>query len=123
MSGINYSFDTNALIHFFKGNPNLRKFIDGSVCLSIIAVIAFLSFPGIKEEDKILLSAFLKEVEVIDLTMDNTALLQTITQLRSTYKIKLPDAIIAATAMHQQAILITNDKHFTSISSLQTITY
>ena len=123
MSGINYSFDTNALIYFFKGNPNLRPFIATPICLSVIAVMEFLSFPNIQEEDKVLLSTFLKEVEVIDLTMSNTSLLQTITQLRSTYKSKLPDAIIAAAALRQQAILINNDKHITNISSLQTITY
>lgn len=125
MSGIRYLLDTNAVISIINGNQTLLQLTSDAdfVYLSVISVIEFLSFSALNQEDKDLLYRFISETEVIDLTMDNSALLHTITQLRSRYKIKLPDAIIAATAMHQQAILITNDKHFTNISSLQTITY
>ena len=123
MNGTNYSFDTNALIHFFKGNPNLKQFTTAPIYLSIITVIEFLSFPDIKEADKNLLFDFINEVKVVSLSLDDIVLLNTITQIRSLYKLKLPDAIIAATALSHRATLITNDKHFSKIPSLNIITY
>ncbi|MBI5657668.1 MAG: PIN domain-containing protein [Geobacter sp.] len=38
--------------------------------------------------------------------------------LRSSHRLKLPDAIIGATALSRNATLITNDAHFSGISLL-----
>lgn len=123
MNGTKYFFDTNALIHFFKGYPGLQAFTRASVCLSIISVLEYLSFPRIREEEKNLLYQFLNEVEVINLRKNNTALLDAIILLRSSYKIKVPDAIITATAIYKNAVLTTNNKHFSKITSLQIINF
>ena len=49
-----------------------------------------------------------KDRELIDLILD----------LRSRHRLKLPDAIIGATAISRNALLITNDSHFANIKSL-----
>lgn len=46
--------------------------------------------------------------ELIDLILD----------LRSRHRLKLPDAIIGATAIFREALLITNDSHFADIKSV-----
>ena len=120
MSGIKYIFDTNALISFFQGNPGLQHFIFEPIGISIISVLKFLSFPNINAAAKELLFDFLKEVEVFELKKDNEALISIITALRIESKIKLPNAIIAGTAMYNNAILITTDKGFSKIPLLQT---
>lgn len=123
MNGIKYLFDTNTLINFFKGNPALQPFLNVPICLSVVSVIEFLSFPKINEEHKTLLDVFLKKAEVVDLNLSNKILIKIIIDIRSTYKLKLPDAVIAATALHTNSILITNDGDFKKLDRLKIITY
>lgn len=59
----------------------------------------------------------------MDLTVANTRLIDIIASIRTSYKIKLPDAIIAATAIYKNAVLISNDKDFEKITSLKVINY
>jgi predicted nucleic acid-binding protein len=108
-----------------KGNAQLlqQTRVAGFVGLSIISVIEFLSFAGINEEDKQLLSELIAETEVIDLSMENATLLDIIAQIRSTYRLKLADAIIAATALYKNATLISNDKHFQNINQLSVLQF
>ena len=39
-------------------------------------------------------------------------------ELRTKHRLKLPDAIIGATALSRKAVIITNDSHFSAISLL-----
>jgi len=124
MNGIKYLFDTNAIISFFQGNPQLAPFASStSVIVSIISVIEFLSFPQINDADKELLLKFIKKVEVIDLKANDFELINVVSQLRSSFKIKLPDAIIAATAIYKDAVLVTNDKDFSKVDTLKTLNF
>lgn len=124
MNGIKYLFDTNAIISFLQGNSNLSNFTSlSSIGTSIISIIEFLSFAGITELDKKLLFEFINEIEVYGLNKDNIFLINTITSLRSKFKIKLPDAIISGTAIHKNLILVTNDKDFSKIPNLQTLAF
>ncbi len=120
MNRIKYLLDTNALISFLQGNPKLGELTSSaSLGISIISVLEFLSFTSIKEPDKKLLLDFIQKIEVIELKIDNLQLLDTITDIRANFKVKLPDAIIAGTAIYKNAILITNDKDFAKISMLK----
>ena len=123
MNGIKYILDTNTLISFFNGNSALKFLTSTPVGISVISILEFLSFPGIDEAARSLLSNFIKEIEVFDLKNQDDELIDTISKLRVTSKIKLPDAIIAATAIINNAILITNDKGFSKIPLLQTAAY
>jgi len=88
MNGNRYLLDTNA----------------------VVFVVEFLSFAAIMEKDQQLLFYFIKELEVVNLKAKNAALLGILSRIRSTTSLKPTDAIIAATALHQNAILITNNK-------------
>ena len=124
MSGSNYLFDTNALISFLQGNPQLNKFVSAtSLGISIISVLEFLSFNGVPEDDKKLLLDFMKKVRLFELNLHDLQLIDTITSVRISYKLKLPDAIIAGTAIRFDAVLITNDKDFAGIPSLNILTF
>ena len=123
MSGAKYVFDTNVLISFFNGSPTLQPFSNAPIYLSVVSVVEFLSFPKIEDAEKKLLYAFLQNVKVIDLSLNDTALIETITSVRRTYRLKLPDATIAATALRLNAALITNDGDFKKLNYLKIITY
>ncbi len=98
MNGNNVTFDTNALINYFNGHTSLQQYSNAHVSVSIIAVFEFLSNSKITQADKSFLFSFIKRVTVVSLDIQNKNLIQQIATLRKQSKIKLPDAIIAATA-------------------------
>ena len=52
---------------------------------------------------------FVKRVHVIDLSMRDISLLNAISEIRMKSSLKLPDAIIAASALSAGAVLVTAD--------------
>ncbi len=109
-----YFLDTNAIIYLVNGRL-ASPLPEGKYSISIITEIELLSFAGLsdKEEQRIreLLLA-LDRVPLSDTVRDQTIL------LRRENRLKLPDAIIAASALTQQAVLLTNDQSFASIDGL-----
>ncbi len=124
MSGTNYLFDTNTLIAFFQGNPSLKELTSAaSLGISIISVLEFLSFNGMADDDKNLFHAFVKKINVFELNVNDLQLIDTIISVRIIHKLKIPDAIIAGTAIRFNHVLVTNDKDFSGIPSLQVLTF
>jgi tRNA(fMet)-specific endonuclease VapC len=125
MSGTRFVLDTNTVIAMINGNEQLLQQTHDAnfVGLSVISIIEFLAFSGINQEDKELLFELIHETEVVNLHMNDTNLLNTIADIRVTNKLKLPDAIIAATAIYKNATLISNDKHFQNINGLSVLTF
>ena len=77
-----------------------------------------LSFLGLTDMDKGFIKEFLSKCEIIDLILK----VKTITiEIRQTHKLKLPNAIIAATATFLNIPIITADKVFTSLVDLNVI--
>ncbi len=69
--------------------------------------------------DRELFDAFASGISVLDLHASNVTLTNKIIAIRNEYKLKLPDAIIAASAIVNDAILITADKAFKKVEGLQ----
>lgn len=109
-----YLLDTNAVIYLVSGRL-VFSLPDGQYSVSIITEIELLSFSGIstEEEQKIRdLLLLLDCVYVTDAVRDEAI------RLRRKNRLKLPDAIIAASAMTHGAVLLTNDQAFSSIEGL-----
>ena len=125
MSGNRYLLDTNAAIALINGNQQLLQLTSKAnhVALSIISVIEFLSFPSLTEKDKNLFFEFKDETEIINVNMDDIILVENIIALRKQYKIKLPDSIMAASAISYNCQLISNDTGFNKIETLSVITF
>jgi len=106
-----FLLDTNAVIALLGGNNQLNDTLTDAkwVGISIITKLEFLSFPGITKADVDLFSAFESRVEVIDITNAQMGLLKDVVRLKKTARIKLPDAIIVASAIANKALLITAD--------------
>lgn len=107
--------DTNAIIYIQKGLVK-EALPENDICLSVISRIELLSFPDLAPQDKTILNEFLTNFEVIPLAPEVEAL--TI-EMRIKYKLKIPDAIICASAIVSDAVLITNDKALLQIPDLQ----
>jgi len=119
MNGDRIVVDTSLIINLFNGVDQVRELITGrNLLVSIISEIEVLSFPNITPNDSQLLKSFLSECYIIDI---EPAIKDITIDLRSRFKTKLPDAVIAATAIYFDLPLFTMDKGFKKIDDLQAV--
>lgn len=111
---MNFILDTNAVIYLQKGLLD-QPLPPGNMAISVISEIELRGFPGLTADQETWLLRFFNNIQIIDLRSDikNEAI-----RLRRHYRIKIPDAIIAATAIMQSAILLTNDEFLHGVSGL-----
>ncbi|WP_300752582.1 type II toxin-antitoxin system VapC family toxin [uncultured Brachyspira sp.] len=105
MNGNNILLDTNAIIYFLSGKFLLDS--EYNVYTSIISEIELLCYPKITSEEENVIKDFLKSIDIINL--DNYIKNETIL-IKREISIKLPDAIILATAKANNLILLTQDE-------------
>ena len=115
MNGIDYIADTNALLYLLSGNPCMKPYLSSYIGLSVISEMELLSFSGITSFEEERIRSLIQDCLVLFLTenVKNKTI-----ALRRAYKIKLPDAIIAATAIENKLQLITADKGLKKIREL-----
>lgn len=99
-------FDTNVLIYLSKYQLQPEKLFIEPVKISVISKIEALGFNFSHLEEHQMLLSLCKEIPVVPLT-DKIA--ETTISIRQKYKIKLPDAIIYATALVEHQSLLTNN--------------
>ena len=123
MSGNRYLLDTNAIVALLQKDPNLIKLLQSAdwVGISVISQIEFLAFSGLTESDKQLFQQFLLRVEIIDLSSQNRILIKQIISIRQQYRLKLPDAIIAAMTLQNSAKLVTRDVQLNRVTELTVV--
>ena len=121
MSGKRYLLDTNAIVCLLRGENALQQRLQSAewVGISILSQIEFLAFPNLSENDRRVFQEFSDGVEVVGLGRTERALIDRIVSLRSQYRLKLPDAIIAATAVERDATLITDDRQLRKLSAIR----
>lgn len=117
-------WDTNSIIFFLQDllpSPSktflLRELNKRKPQISIITEIEFLSWPKISRVEISSISEFLSNFECIGLTEE----IKIVTiQLRKSTGLKIPDAVIAATALTQAVPLLTNNlKDFEKVDFLK----
>ncbi|WP_414526873.1 PIN domain-containing protein [Nodularia chucula] len=70
-----------------------------------------------------LFQQFLQRVEVVGLIAGDTVLMEKIIEIRQQYRLKLPDAVIAAMVIESSANLITADQEFAKVKILTIVTW
>jgi tRNA(fMet)-specific endonuclease VapC len=125
MIGNRVLLDTNAIAALLQGNLDLVELLKSAewIGISVISEIEFLANSALNEDDKALFENFINRIDVIDLNHHDTVLLPLILEVRKKSKIKLPDAIIAATAIHNNAKIITSDEGFRKVARLRVIEF
>lgn len=125
MNGNRVLLDTNAIAALLQGNLGLVELLKSAewIGISVISEIEFLANPALNEEDKALFENFINRIDTIDLNHLDTVLITLILEVRKKSKIKLPDAIIAATAIQQNAKIITSDEGFRKVARLRVIEF
>ena len=125
MSGKVCFLDTNAIIALLQGNKQIIKYLHDAqwIGISVISQIEFLVFPNLTDDDKNIFKQFIQRIDVVDLSSKQEELIEIIIKLRQQYNLKLPDVIIAATAILYNADLITFDNQFHRIKELNVIDF
>ena len=110
MSGSSYVLDTNIISFFLKGDSNLLPYFNyTNIHISFVTELELKSIPGLSGKDFEKLQNFLNTCVITDI---NAVIKTTTVIFKKDYKLKLPDAIIAATAFYLGYELITADKIF-----------
>ena len=113
MSGINFLLDTNFVIGLLKGNETVREvFQRHSIVLnqcafSFVSRIELLGFSGIKLSEESAIKALLNGMQYEGMTSE---IEEATIAIRRQYKLKTPDAIIAATVKVRNFDLLTLDQ-------------
>lgn len=122
--GTQYLIDSNSVIYYLEGSFPVSgmSFMDNVVndipSISIITKIEVLGFK-MDRQDARLMGEFVDSAYVIGLT---DAIADKTIELRKKHKIKLPDAVIAATALVQGLVLISrNLSDFKKVAGLKVI--
>jgi predicted nucleic acid-binding protein len=115
MSG-KYLLDTNAIINILKTDSGDYDLSGKEFFLSIISEIELLSYPHLTEEEDIQIRNLLKKMNVINIDF---VIKEKTIQLKKKYDIKLPDAVICATALSMGLLLITDDLTLFRISEIK----
>lgn len=123
--GTKYLLDSNTVIDYIgrqhpdKGTQWLNQVIDDDINVSIITKIEVLSYDPDKDDNYQVLVDFFDAANIFDLTSNIVS--KTI-QIRQKQRVKLPDAIIAATALVNDFTVISrNTKDFKNIEGLEVI--
>ena len=117
MNGIDYLIDTNILIYILQGNPKARYFSEEEyLSVSCITEMEVLGKYRISIPEKQIITGFLNRCHIIEI---DAGIKQLAITIRQHSKVKLPDAIIAATAIKNNVLLVTSDKDFEKIPDLE----
>jgi predicted nucleic acid-binding protein len=101
MNGEQLLLDTNAVIVLLQGDRRLIDAVAAAswVGVSVITQLEALSYPSLSSDDAELLARFFARIDVVNLTVEQPILLETIVGMRQNRVLKLPDAIVAASAV------------------------
>jgi predicted nucleic acid-binding protein len=99
-------FDTNTALYLL-GDRLTEPLVSGEYFVSVITEMELLSYPSLETQQELQIQDFLQKVTIVNL---NSEIKRFAIELRRVRKLKLPDAIIVATAMAINAELLTNDQ-------------
>ena len=120
--GKEYLIDTNAVIDYLDNKlpDKAGELMDGiDSRISVITRMELLSWPGASQEQTQILNEFINASEVF--ALEEPVIVKAV-DIRKTFKTKIPDAIIAATAIVNKLALITrNTKDFEKIEGLEVL--
>ena len=101
--------DTSVIINHLNGQYRLEELGTDAICYSIISYIEIFAYPHLTKSMAKKIERLLQAMIRVDLDVE---LAKIAVSLRKNYRLKVPDAIIAATAEYLGLPLISFDLHF-----------
>jgi predicted nucleic acid-binding protein len=126
--GKRYLIDTNAIIDYTSGLfPNkglsfVDDIINQEVNISVISKIEALAFEPQADKQKQYFQLLIDFISNANVYMLDDFIIEKTIEIRKAFKLKLPDAIIAATSVNNNLTLISRDvKDFGKVPKLKII--
>ena len=117
MNGISIVSDTNPLIYLLNGSKKAASYLDGKqIWISVISELELFGKKGLTKAEKREIDFLIENCFVAGLNTEIKSITKNLLQSAS---IKLPDAIIAATAMYLDLPLLTFDSDFARVPQLK----
>ena len=121
MNGNRLFLDTNIIIYLLSCDQTLAELINRRVIyVSFITQLELLGYHALSSPEEDTINDFLSDCVIVDI---NNAIKKIAINLRKAHKLKLPDSIIMATALHFDMPLVTSDDDFNKVEELETIYY
>jgi len=119
MNGVELVVDTNVLINLAEGKPGLDQYLNGNrLYVSSITEIELLGWYKITKEQAAFFTLLLSDCKIVGLKSEVKKLA---IDLKQKQKVRLPDAIIAATSLYLDLPLVTYDSGFEKIKNVNLI--
>ncbi len=111
-----FVLDTNAILYLLGGRL-AHPLPDGTYFLSVVSELGLLAYPDLSPSEEAHIKAFLQDITIVEL---NSTVKAHAIDLRKRYRLKLPDALIVATALAFNATLLTNDQQLLTLAAIPT---
>jgi predicted nucleic acid-binding protein len=122
LSQLAYTLDTNAILYYLKDDSNavslLREIFahDAPLYISAITKLELFAYPKLSAQEEALIEELLRTVSVIPL---DSHIARLASFIRRQYRLKVPDSVIAATAIYTGSTLATrNTRDFKRVTAL-----
>jgi predicted nucleic acid-binding protein len=117
-----YTLDTNAILYYLKDDSNavslLREIFlhDAPVYISAITELELFAFPSLSAQEHALIDEIVSTLSVIPV---DSHIARLASFIRREYRLKVPDSVIAATAIFTGSALVTrNTRDFKKVTAL-----
>lgn len=121
MNGSKMVLDTNIVLYLLAGDETLSAFLqDKQAFVSIITELELIGYPDITDKERHRIINFLEDCTVVDI---NNEIKKTYAFLRKKYRLKLGDAVAAATAIYLELPFMSADRNFNKVEELQLTFY
>jgi predicted nucleic acid-binding protein len=117
MNGISIVSDTNPLIYLLNGSDKAAEYLNGKqIWISAISELELFGKKGLTKYEKQEIELLIESCFVAELS---SGIKNIVKELLQTVNIKLPDAIVAATALYLDLPLLTFDIDFIRVPDLK----
>lgn len=108
-----YLLDTNPIIDAIKAGIRL---LEEEYLVSFVTELELLSYSKLSKKEEQSINALLSNFLIVNV---NEEIKKKTIELRKRYRLKLPDSIIVATAIIENAVLVTADRQLKKIKELE----
>jgi len=117
-----YTLDTNAIVYYLKDDSRTVSLFreifshDAPIYISAITELELFAFPSLGDQEEALIEEIVSTLSVIPV---DSHIARLASHTRRGYRLKVPDSVIAATAMFTGSTLVTrNVRDFKKIAAL-----
>ena len=118
MSGIDFFVDTNILLYIMDGRPELSAVSQFSHAISVITEVELLGKKDITPSEVITIRSLLNNCSIASF---NDTIKDIAISIKQKYTVKIPDAIIVATAKFYELPLVTADMDLKKIKGVDIV--